>query len=80
MKLYFDRTAPLYFVREPCFYGSPVEVEETAVEFIADLQGLLDLMKTRIDESGTPEDYDQRLADQFAEGLKELWEEYNEIV
>ena len=76
MSAYFDRNLPLFLTNEAGFDAVKVDIDESTVAFISDLNDLVKALNVVIDVSGAPEDYNQSHADLFAAGLKEIWENY----
>ena len=77
MSVYFDRTLPLFLTNEASFDAVQVDVDERTVAFISDLNDLVKSINEVILVSGAPEDYNQSHAELFAEGLVEIWSNYN---
>jgi len=75
--VYFDRNLPLFLTNEPGFDAIKVDIDPATGEFISDLNGLVARINVVIGVSGAPEDYNQSHAELFAEGLSEIWSEYN---
>ncbi len=74
MSIYFDRTLPLFLTDEPTYNGVAVDVDVDSLQMVIDLNALVKQMAEAITETGSPEDYNQELAEMFTAGLKEIWE------
>ncbi|KKL19367.1 hypothetical protein LCGC14_2466180 [marine sediment metagenome] len=77
MSVYFDRHLPLFLTTEPGFDAIKVDIDGSTVAFISDLNDLVASINEVIRVSGSPEDYNQSHAELFAEGLAEIWSNYN---
>jgi hypothetical protein len=73
MKAYFDRNLYLYISREPTFDGIPVEVDEQVVTAVTHMRRLEESIEQMIDESAAPEESNQAICDEFANGVKLLF-------
>ena len=69
MKIYFDRTLPLYLSDKPSFDGIEVDVEPATLERVQALRLLINLMEKAINEASAPERSNQMLAEVFEKGL-----------
>lgn len=56
MKVYFDRTEPYYYVREPTFDGIAVEIPEDIMTMLDERKTTLALMEAAIEDASAPED------------------------
>ena len=63
MKAYFDRTAPLFIVKEPSFDAIAVEVPESVIAFVEKVAGVIKDVDAAIDVASAPEESAQDLAD-----------------
>ena len=74
MSIYFDRSLPLYLTDEPTYMGVKVDVDADSLQIVMDLNALVAQIEARITDTGSPEDYNQELAETFTAGLREIWE------
>jgi hypothetical protein len=72
MKIYFDRTLPLYLSDKPTFDGIEVDVDEDALYTVEALRLLIQLTEKAIEEAAAPERSNQDIANKFVGGLKEI--------
>lgn len=77
MSVYFDRNLPLFLTNKAGFDAIKVDIDESTVAFISDLNDLVAVITDVIRVSGAPEDYNQSHAELYAEGLAEIWSNYN---
>lgn len=62
MKMYFDRTAPLYLVEEGSFDAVMVDAPESTLTYVKKVAEIIKKMEHAIDEASAPEESAQNLA------------------
>ena len=75
MKLYFDRTLPMFLAEDPTFDGHAVEVDDRIASLVLLLGDAISAVYLKIDLAGAPEDTAQELADGFMGYVNEALEE-----
>jgi len=79
MTVYFNRDLPLFLSSEPNYNGIAVDVSDKYLQLIEDIRVVIQAVDVEITNTGSPEDYNQSLADIFVEGLQEILDEYTEL-
>ena len=76
MTVYFNRDLPLFLSSEPNYNGIQVDVSDKYLQLIEDIRAVIQVVDVEITNTGSPEDYNQALAEMFAEGLQEILDDY----
>ena len=72
MKVYFDRTLPMFLSEESTFDGHLVDIDEEVGNIVLTFGRVLKLMEEHIYNAGAPEDSAQELADTFCKEMRNV--------